>query len=537
MISRRHFLLSSVATGAGLAAGPARFLAASEPTESICNANSCYTRMFPQLARPRSAPNSSLEEGLAKLGAQMKDDGKGEEGTVSAGYTYWGQFIDHDLTLDITPLDLAQPDAERVQNFRIPFLDLDQVYGGGPSLSPFLYEINGPPGDERFLIGMTRKTKVEGRDYRPSPDDLPRNAKGVALVGDPRQDENLIIAQFHVAFLKFHNRVMDELEKGVQGTLQSAGPPGATRFEQARRLVIWHYQYVVLNDFLRALLDREVFKDVQRRCAAPVDGSGGFRIPIEFSVAAFRFGHSMVRDLYNIYNKDRSNVDLRCLLALTGSGSKEIPCQDLPSKDLPFALPADWVIEWDHFFISKPPNVRLNSARKIDTKIANGLHDLKIETIKQFNAAVAKEPRQLASPKNVLPVRTLWRGARMGLPSGQDVAKALRLKPLDSKKEIAPDNGPHTDTLRNYGLDIDTPLWYYILKEGELRSSSEANHLGPLGPVGSRIIADVVVGALRADPNSYLSIDPNWKPILDGKPANAMADILGFINASKRADR
>ena len=128
MISRRQFLLSSVATGAGLAAGPARLLAASERSESICNASSCYTRMFPQLARPQSLPNSKLEKGLAELGSKMTDDGENEEGTVPAGYTYWGQFIDHDLTLDVTPLELAQTQGGACPEFS------NTVLRSGPSL-------------------------------------------------------------------------------------------------------------------------------------------------------------------------------------------------------------------------------------------------------------------------------------------------------------------------------------------------------------------------------------------------------------------
>src|SRR5438477_4461574 len=166
MISRREFLLSSIATGAGVAAtGCGRRVADTECVESVCNAASCYTRMFPKLARSSSMPRSSSEEGLRKLGELMMDDGNPESSDVApatAGYTYLGQFIDHDLTLDITPLELALPNAEHIRNFRTPFLDLDQVYGGGPNLSHFLYEIQGPPGNERFLIGMTGKRRSKG---------------------------------------------------------------------------------------------------------------------------------------------------------------------------------------------------------------------------------------------------------------------------------------------------------------------------------------------------------------------------------------
>ena len=328
------------------------------------NSPNHYTRMFPQLARPPSTPHSKLEKGLEELGRKMTDDDdQKERHTVTAGYTYLGQFIDHDLTLDLTPLDRAHPEAELTQNFRIPFLDLDHVYGGGPTLSPFLYHSNqAEHGKERFLIGKIR-------DNNELEEDLPRNPEGIALVGDPRQDENVIIAQLHVAFLKFHNLVLHHLE---HGKMKSVGPVGATLFEQARRLVTWHYQYIVLNEFLQALIDSTVFEKAERRCSSPAStGPGRFRIPIEFSVAAFRFGHSMVRNSYH-YNKGHPKVSLGELLDRTGAGTPgNVP------------LPEDWVIEWDHFFsLGRPPN----GAREINTKIAMGLHNLPHATIKLFNA-------------------------------------------------------------------------------------------------------------------------------------------------------
>ena len=519
MISRRQFLSKFALTGAAVVTKSAEAIASERCADATCETHECYTRMFPQLARLPSTPGSPLETGLKELGAKMRECGQ-DEGAVSAGYTYLGQFIDHDLTLDITPLELAHPSVERIPNFRTPLLDLDHVYARGPSLSPFLYEMNGPPGNERFLVGMTGHKKLKGRDLEPSPNDLPRNPKGIALAGDPRQDENLIIAQLHVAFLKFHNRVMEELDKGGKGKFQSVGPAGASRFEQARRLVTWHYQYIVLHDFLRALINQEVLKGVQEKCTAPTAATRSFQIPIEFSAAAFRFGHSMVRDVYDSYNQHHENVSLPCLLALTGFGSRNIACKDSSGSIVPFVLPEDWVIEWKHFFLFSPADVRLNDARKIDTNIANGLHELSIETVKQFNAAIQGAPPQLVSPSNKLPVRTLLRGARMGMPSGQEVAKALGLDPLHPD-EIAPISSPHYDTLKNYGFDTDTPLWYYILKEAELKGSPNG---GRLGLVGSRIVADVILGALRADPGSYLSVDPKWQPTLD------LADILALVS-------
>jgi hypothetical protein len=462
-----------------------------------------YTRMFPQLARQ---PSSTIEEGLAELGAAMKDNeaDPGGDGQVAAGVTYFGQFIDHDLTLDLTPLDYAHPFPERTRNHRTPFLDLDHVYGGGPNLSPFLYTMAGPPGTERFLIGSTRKVtkKVQPQiqTFAPSLDDLPRNKNGIALVGDPRQDENLILAQLHVAFLKLHNFVMDEL---AAGRVESVGPAGGTLFEQTRRLVVWTYQYIVLNDFLPAVTGSTTLPgEVQKLAVSKGFKPGPFSIPIEFSTAAFRFGHSMVRDTYP-YNRNHSPAKLGDLLKQTGPGGGAAP-----------ALPADWVIDWTRFFNLGGP---FRVARKFDTGIAETLHNLQIPTVKLYKSPRHDEPPGIPSPKDKLPVRTLWRGARVGLPSGQDIAKVFAIKNPLMQDDIA--KGPHSKILTRHGFHRDTPLWYYILKEAELGGGMN------LGPLGGRLVADVVTTTLRADPNSYLSIHPNWKPVLKGQEITNMAAI------------
>jgi hypothetical protein len=492
--------------------------------------------MFPQLERAPSRRKSKLEQGLECLGKRMKR-GEGDEAAdremIYAGYTYLGQFIDHDLTFDTTPLARAQPHVESIVNHRSPFLDLDQLYGGGPTASPYLYHSDPQDrGKERFLIG-----KTIGLDGKPGPeDDLPRNSEGIALTGDPRDDENLIVAQLHVAFLKFHNRVIQELKRGRKSELESAGPVGESIFEQARRLVIWHYQYIVLNEFLRYLINEDVFENVNRVDPSRLSvRSGGFSIPIEFSAAAFRFGHAMVRDSY-LYTLQHDNVQLLCLLALTGNGSKELarndgPCSKenppLRREDVPFNLRSDWAIEWEHFF--ELGSAALNNARKFSTRLAVGLHYLPPQTVKLFNVPVRPSRDQTTStqPEPVekvlaLPVRTLLRGARMGLPSGQDIAKVLSIPNAITTQELA--EGVDGDVLHSYGFDQDTPLWYYILREAELRGKGMR-----LGPVGSRIVADVISGALYADPDSYLSLDPTWTPKLPGASQDTINRILEFI--------
>src|SRR5262249_45494161 len=145
-----------------------------------------YMRMFPNLKPATSTPSQDVEQGLRELGEAMIDRNRPQLGmeenrpiAPSAGYTYLGQFIDHDLSLDLTPLGHAGDNTnsvEQIQNFRTPYLDLDQLYGGGPNLSPFLYQKNPVQRTkERFLIGKTSKG---------TPGDLPRNAQGLALTAD-----------------------------------------------------------------------------------------------------------------------------------------------------------------------------------------------------------------------------------------------------------------------------------------------------------------------------------------------------------------
>ena len=505
---------------------PVELMAGDRDAKLACELLPGYSRLFPHLAE--APPSSTTEKGLEELGRKMRNDGEKDNGDVTAGYTYLGQFIDHDLTLDITPLPNAQPDVDQIPNFRTPFLDLDHVYAGGPNVSPFLYEINNLWGHERFLIGMTGKAKSRRKDgheeeIASSADDLPRNARGIALVGDPRQDENLVIAQLHVAFLKFHNRVLEELEKGK---MVDVGPINGTLFEKARRLVTWNYQYVVLHDFLEKVLDARAYKTLKEKISKWTRPPANFRLPVEFSSAAFRFGHSMVRDSY-IINVDHQDADLLCLLALTGVGSQTISCPELPPPvAVPFVLPADWRVEWQRFFLRPQAKPHFNAAEKINTKIANRLHNLRPETVALFSAAVLGQTKQLTPPEDVLPVRTLLRGARMGLPVGQRVAQSLGLEVLNPDTEIAPPGGPHTEVLRQYGFHTKTPLWYYILKEAELAKPGFGTRLGP---VGSRLVADVIVSSLQADPCSFVSLNSGWEPVLGGSPARKMSDILHFI--------
>jgi hypothetical protein len=331
------------------------------------------------------------------------------------------------------------------------------------------------------------------------PHDLPRNGQ-TAIIGDPRNDENLIVAQTHLAFLKFHNRVMMGLpQSGSKKSSKSQS--GSMSLTKARRLVTWHYQWIVLNDFVARIIDPAVFSDLRLNGRKFYKFKGRPFMPLEFFVAGYRLGHSMIRETYN-YNRVFSNdpgalvvASLGLLFRFTGSGGGA-------------PIPSNWIIDRRRFFAVGDPKL-LNITRKIDTRLIPQLH--------QLPGFTPPEPNSLA-------VRNLLRGSRVGLPTGQDVAKIMNITPMTPAELTV---GTEGSIVRQHGFDKKSPLWFYILKEASLKGGGKR-----LGPVGSRIVGEVFFGLLQGDPNSFMSKQPKWKPTLPSTtPGNfTMADMLKFVN-------
>jgi Animal haem peroxidase len=394
---------------------------------------------------------------------------------VPAGFTYLGQFIDHDLTLDLQPTPTAPIDPTTLKNFRTARFDLDSVYGGGPQRSPELYEPDG-----------TGRLRFQPADEQPNGvADLPRRPDGSAIVGDDRNDENVIIAQMHLAFIMFHNRLIDE----------------GYSFADARRLTQWHYQFIVVNDYLphvagldrvNRFLDRATGK-VRNELYAPGDPSAPMT-PVEFSAAIFRYGHSQVRDSYEI--NDQSQDDpLHVFRSLPNH--RPDPNSLMGGRN----IPANMGIDWAEFFqIDDHPEFEGNLSRRLDTKISNSLFQLPIPNIE-------------AEGSNVLAFRNLNRGQFYGLPSGQDVARLMGIAPLSNVEIGLP-------ALFGGG---EAPLWYYILAESEITENGTR-----LGPVAGRVVAEVLLTLMAIDPNSYLSRNPRWMPTVEHEGEFTMGDFLQF---------
>jgi hypothetical protein len=463
-----------------------------------------FDRMFAGLS-----PLVVSDDDLAQLAAAMREPDPADQSlnntNVPAGFTYLGQFIDHDITLDLTPLSEKVNDPTMLQNFRTPGLDLDCIYGAGPDPHRFLFARNEP----KFLIGKASASPdAEGGTIPDLPNDLERTRHGVALIGDHRNDENLLVAQTHLAFLKFHNKVVDHLK--------ASGTPDSELFNEASRTVRWHYQWMVLHDFVERLTEPGIIAKLL------FEGRKFYRfktvpfMPIEFSGAIYRIGHSMVREAYSHNRVFRFSqprlapATLALLFEFSGlSGNIMGELGGVPT------LPSNWVIDWRRFYdFNTPPapGFEFNHSRKLDPFIAPALTRLP-----------GFEPDD---PAGNLAFRNLRRGVNLGLPSGQQIAEVMAEEiPISPITPAELSSGPDGAVLAELGLETSTPLWYYILKEAQVKGNGER-----LGPVGGRLLAEVFLGLVAGDEDSFLS-QPGWKPTLPAKEPGTffMTDLLQFV--------
>jgi len=425
-----------------------------------------YGYLFPALqARPEcflpyaadGGLDPAIQELLRALAHEIDAPSPADaESSIPAGFTYLGQFIIHDVSFEATSSITRPIDVAALENLRTPALDLDSLYGRGPLDQPYLYErvarsdIAGP----RLLAG-----------HRLNAADLPRDTAGRvtgrALIGDPRNDDNLIVSQLHLAFIAFHNAVVDRLAPRIADRYEL--------FKAARAEVTRHYQWIVLHEFLPAIADPAA---VEAALAAPCNDfcARGAYIPAEFSVAAFRFGHSMVRPLYTIQGLKTASLE-------------QMRNEFTFRNPLVAGVPVGWEVDWRRFFWRglRPENA--NAAMKIDTHAAAGL------------------PTEIS----------LLRAYAARIPSGQCVGRALDVPKLTDEQLLA--GNPKTVLRQRDGLLLErTPLWYYILKEAEVLARGER-----LGPLGSRLVAEVLVNLVRVERGSILDASA-WRPTLGPRP-------------------
>lgn len=514
-----------------------------------------------------------------------EDEAVDENPAIPAGYTYFGQFVDHDITLDPTPLKAKNVDVCALEDFRTPALDLDCIYGTGPGDQPYLYRPDPNANGELLQLRLGAKVTAADAAVGNSRDLLRLRIDGEvverALIGDKRNDENRIVSQVQALFIAFHNKVIQDqaLIEQVGGIWEDTG----SRFRSAVNIVRWHYQWLVLNDYLRRVLEPGAIAERFDRHGVPnlpLYDRPGLRnayLPVEFAGAAYRFGHSMVRPGY--------------ALNLIAQGPTQIPDPSDPSKTMQdgrislfsrdkngrsnlngfgVPLPDDWGIDWSFFLdhVAKTPghsDLKIpQPSYRIDAQLVGPLADLP-----EFFGEGVGDPADTILGN--LAYRNLVRGvANLRLPSGEQIARALGIVPLgpdilwtagsrrrselpgddeaqgdidatNARRKLVADNWVSGTGAKSI-LKGNTPLWYYILREAEWFGTDRVQEGATvafggqyLGPVGSRLIAETFVGLLWNDPMSYLRRWPTFQPlspIAADPSAFTLGELATWVSAS-----
>jgi len=451
-----------------------------------------FNYMFPSLQKNPAHQHKTSPQTvnyLIELGKTMLDPGTERDprtdqpldSDIPSAYTYFAQFVDHDITLEAVTKDVKLDSSlkpwslkkvlRKIKNTRKATLDLDSVY------EPAFYKgkyYPVPRDGDKMVIGRAvtsgpvpnppgtdiNDSDLAREDPHPENPSLDRAAK----IGDGRNDENLIISQLHLAFLRAHNAIVDQ----------------HYNFKGARKLLRRHYQWIVIHDFLKRIADPKIVNGFlsgsTKKIYVPADKD--FFLPLEFTVAAYRFGHSMIRQTYN-YNISQDKVEISDLF--------------MPqAMDEYTGILPSWIIQWKGFVEGG-----VNVARLINTQLSNALFSVP-------NAPGTSIPNEAN-----LAVRDLLRGYLLRIPTGQSVAQALNLpvlSPADIQDVAA--NDKQLEVLRgDSGFLERTPLWFYILAEAARWGN------GRLGPVGSTIVASVLIELVLRSPDSFLK-KPKWSPTL-----------------------
>lgn len=445
-----------------------------------------FGRLFPELPALYIDPDH-----LAAIGAKngpMKSKGAAQKtDNIAVGQIFFGQFVDHDITLDLTSSFARLDQPEETENFRTPTLDLDCIYGDGPEGSPFLYFADG----NKFSgVKLLTGADMPGANAKQK-EDLARSIHGTAIIGDPRNDENRVISQLQLGIIRFHNEVVDHLYKlsGKPGKEQLAG---GELFEEARRVVTWHYQWVVVNDYLKAVAGEKIVRDILgngRLLYRPEECKFGAHygtdpfIPVEFSVAAYRYGHSMIPQRVQIQAAKNA---VEVFGGTLGQGFS--PLDNLKA-----------VVEWPQVLDLSDNTV--DRADKLDSKLAKDLLNL---------------PFVPSGSVKSLATRNLLRSQAFRLPSGESLARKCERPEAEianiseAAQALASAAKPPAD------LSSGTPLWLYILTEAaevgqeQIDGSFKAGE--GLGPLGGRIVAETLIGLMELDEHAYLGSNRDWSP-------------------------
>ena len=491
----------------------------------------------------------------APAGGELQATGNS---TIPPVYTYWGQFIDHDITLNtdnnkgIADVTQRRPEADPaaptvvagLRNGRQPALNLDSVYGDGPTFP------GGPPTEAANMYDghQSCSSPTVTSAGRPATRSLPRTTSNATCSGARSSTDGAssataattrtsIVAQLHVAFVRFHNAVLDVVR-------DAPGDPLDDRalFARVRQLVSWHYQWLVVHDYLKTVTQTGVVDKVllggnkvfTERNGGVVHAAGVLRRGVPLRA---HDGPRLLRLQPQLRPQGerrlrrgsrRSRRSRRCSPSPDRRATRTA-CQRRSTAARNTTLPGNWVIEWDRF-VDKGAVRPDHFARRIDTQLAPPLFDM----LNQVDNSDRAHPVPVDIQELLTRARDAQSAARLLAvpadgPGGRRGARDRRRSARTSCTRATPRR--FNQVLDAGGFQTKTPLWYYVLKEAEVKANGNS-----LGPVGSRIVAETMIGQMRQDADSFLNAPGGWSPEqgvkIDGEPIVSINDLFRFAGVA-----
>ncbi|MBU2977708.1 peroxidase family protein [Alteromonas sp. C1M14] len=363
-------------------------------------------------------------------------------GKLPAGYTYWGQWIAHDI------VEPTHPNQNHYSSRKVtPCLNLDSLYGVEKGLPSHIYV------DERGFFRLPDNSWDCLRDSHQTP-----------LLPEPRNNDNAIILQFHVQWQRIHNNILNTLSTQPLPHLWDDG----RYFYQARRLTTQLFHHLVKQEWLKALLDKSVYQyyfastEPKQRLIHFTDQLA--RVPLEFSHGAFRFGHSMVRETYKLTASDSFN--LHALLTHQPFNGKPIGG-----------------IDWSLFFGDYAQEIQ-----PINLIVVAGMGKVPVNrNIAERNILAGKKVAlaTVHECKRYLMDNYPWLCQQTGLTvkESNQVLEELKIDPMSQ-----------TSTFYRLYEDNRLPLWPYVLAEASAQVDNPGHRLGKLGSI---IVAEVLAYAMH----------------------------------------